>query len=161
QHQLQDRRRPDHLHADRVLRPADGVANRPGAIGAGVVVERLGDFLEHVARRAAHLFDQLPRVALVVAHQGLRDTTRAFHLRLLPRRGVDQFADLAAERVWLALARVAALLGLRLLRLAGVTPLLLVVFPGFRIVAREQSGMFRGLDILEVLVDERWRVGVA
>src|SRR5262249_17624312 len=59
QQQLQDRRGPDHLYAGRVLRPADRVANGAGAVGAGVVPQRLRDLQENFLGRAAHLLNQL------------------------------------------------------------------------------------------------------
>jgi hypothetical protein len=44
QQQLQDRRRPDDLHAGRVLRPADGVADRARLVRAALLPEGLATF---------------------------------------------------------------------------------------------------------------------
>ena len=48
--QLQDRGGADDLHAGRVLRQADGVADRAGAFGSGGAAERVGDPQERIAR---------------------------------------------------------------------------------------------------------------
>ena len=74
--QLDDRRGPDVLHADRVLGPADRVAERGGALAAGVVAQRLGDLVEQLARNAADLLHQLGRVAAEVPAQQLEDAAR-------------------------------------------------------------------------------------
>ena len=47
--QLQDRGGADDLHADRMLRPADGVADRGRAIRAGGAAEDVGDVEERIA----------------------------------------------------------------------------------------------------------------
>src|SRR5690348_8020263 len=93
--QLQDRRRADVLHADGVLRPADGVAEGGGALAPGVRRDRLGDAQEDVLRRPADLFDELWRIAREVALEDLEDAARmlerlvAWRLaRVTPTRGI-------------------------------------------------------------------------
>ena len=61
--QLDDRGGADVLDADRVLGPADRVAEGAGPLAAGVLAERLGDLEEGLLRHAADLLDHLRRVA--------------------------------------------------------------------------------------------------
>src|SRR5262249_766513 len=131
------------------------------AVGVGVGVERLGDLVEDLARRAANVPDQFRGVAVEVAKQDLKDTARVLHLRVLLRRWADQLADLGAERVRLALARGATLALPGVVWLAGVAPLLLVVAALLGIETREDSGVGRVLCILEVLGDQRRSICVA
>src|SRR6185312_15625226 len=74
--ELNDRGGADVLHADRVLRPTDGVAEGAGAIAPRVVAQRLGDAQKQVAWAAGDALDQLRRVARVVALEDLEDTAR-------------------------------------------------------------------------------------
>ena len=48
--QLQDRRRADHLHAGRVLRPADGVADRRRAVRARAFASSVSATFRNVSR---------------------------------------------------------------------------------------------------------------
>ena len=68
--------RADHLHAGRVLGPADGVDDRRGPLAAGVVAEQLGDADELLGRAAADLGDDLGRVAGEVPPEDLQDAAR-------------------------------------------------------------------------------------
>ena len=86
--QLQDRRRADVLHADGVLRPADGIAEGGGALASGVRRDRLGDAQEDVLWRAADLLDQLRRVAREVALEDLEDAARVLERLVAWRRGL-------------------------------------------------------------------------
>src|SRR4051794_24391945 len=63
QQQLQDRGGADHLGADAVLGPADRVAERGGALTAGVGRQRLGDLRELLGLDAADLLHHLGGVA--------------------------------------------------------------------------------------------------
>ena len=85
QQQLDDRRGADDLHADRVLRPADRVAERRRALAAGVLAQRLRDLEELLLRAAADLGDALGGVAAVVALQQLEDAARVLERRVLLR----------------------------------------------------------------------------
>src|SRR6185437_4149334 len=110
---LDDRRGPDVLDADRVLRPADRVAERGGALAAGVVAQRLRHHAELVAGNAADLLDELRRVAGVVAAQQLVHAPRMLErgillgrLAVLERRAMAAVARrLALVRAHLALSR--------------------------------------------------------
>ena len=83
---LDDRGGADVLHADRVLRPADRVAERARPLAAGVLRERLGDREEVLDGAAARLGDELGRVALVVPLQELEDAARMLSVGILGRR---------------------------------------------------------------------------
>jgi hypothetical protein len=74
--QLQDRRGADHLHAARVLGPAQRVDEHRRALAAGVRDQRVGGLEEVVLRDAAHALDHLRRVARVLAHQLAEDGAR-------------------------------------------------------------------------------------
>ena len=84
--ELDDRRGADVLHADRVLRPADGVDERARALAAGVVAQRFRDLEEVLLRTAAQLGDELGRVARVVALHDLEDAARVLQREVLFRR---------------------------------------------------------------------------
>ena len=71
QEELDDGRGADVLHADRVLGPADGVAEGGGALPARVAAQGLGHRQELVPGDAAHLLHHLGRVAGVVALEHL------------------------------------------------------------------------------------------
>ncbi len=73
---LQDRGRPDDLHAGRVVGPADGVAERARALAAGVLGEGLRHAQEVLLRHAAHLGDELRCVAGEVALEDLEHAAR-------------------------------------------------------------------------------------
>ena len=104
--QLDDRGGADVLHADRVLRPADRVAERRRALAARVVAQRLGHLEELLARDAADLLDHLRRVAGEVALEDLEDAARVLQRRVLVGRLAVR--ELAAVRAVRLLARVAA-----------------------------------------------------
>ena len=80
--QLQNRRRPDDLHAGRVLRPADGVADGAGALGARRAAERVGDAQERVRRHSAYVLHHLRRVAREVTREDLKDAARVLKRRI-------------------------------------------------------------------------------
>ncbi len=63
QQELEDRGGADHLHAGRVLGPADGVADGAGLLRPGGREEGVGDVEEGVARHAADPLDDLRGVA--------------------------------------------------------------------------------------------------
>ena len=85
--QLDDRRGADVLDADRVLRPADRVAERARPLAAGVrrraPRRRARKSLDAAA---AGLGDELRRVAAVVLLQELEDAARVLERRVLLRR---------------------------------------------------------------------------
>src|SRR2546423_9314815 len=110
---LHDRRRPDHLHADRVLRPADGVAERARPIAPRVRDQRLAYLDEVVDGAAARLGDELRRVALVMPLEDLQDAARVLHRGILGGRlAVVEPAAVPAVARRLALRRLEALLAL-------------------------------------------------
>src|SRR5262249_31579898 len=84
--ELDDRRRPDVLDADRVLCPADRVDERRGALAAGVPAKRLGHAHEVLGRAAADLGDDLGRVPAIVLLQELEDAARVSERRIRLRR---------------------------------------------------------------------------
>ena len=157
QQELQDRGRADHLHAGRVLRPADRVADgRRCGPGPRRWPERLGDLQERLARRAADLLDHLRRVAGVVPAEDLEDAARVLQGRVGARRP-GQLADPGAE------GRGVVELAHRLV--AGPLARLGVVAPGRRVVllalgveAGEEAGEVLG--VLELLGDQGRGVGV-
>ena len=63
QQQLQDAGGADHLHAGRVLRPADRVDDRAGALAAGILAQHLRDPDDLLGRAAADLRHDFRRVA--------------------------------------------------------------------------------------------------
>ena len=73
QEELDDGRGADVLDPDRVLGPADGVAEGGGALAAGVAAQGLGHLQELVTGDAAHVLHHLGRVAGVVALEHLED----------------------------------------------------------------------------------------
>src|SRR3954463_9833160 len=79
---LQDRSRANDLHADRVLRPTNRIANSGGLIRTGRGNESLRRLQKNLFRNAARAFDQLRRVAREVALQHLVDATRILQSRI-------------------------------------------------------------------------------
>ena len=73
---LQDRGGADHLHAGRVMRPADRVADRAGALAAGIARDSFGDLEKHLARAAGRALDHLRRIGRVMPPQDLIDAVR-------------------------------------------------------------------------------------
>ncbi len=149
---LHDRSGADDLRAREVMRPADRVANRSGALAAGVCAHRFGDLQKRLAGRAANLFHHFRRVALVVALQDLKDAMRILQRAVLfaaPRHG-------CAFRVRLP-AVTRALSAIRVNRVF-VLPLLEIVL-GLRCVpAAEQT--VQVLCVLILVVDDQAGVGV-
>ena len=74
--QLEDRRGPDVLHADRVLGPADRVAEGGGALAPEFAQSASATLQEQLARHAADLLHHLRRVAREVPLQDLEDAAR-------------------------------------------------------------------------------------
>src|SRR5262245_21998018 len=101
QEKLQYRGRPDHLHADGMLRPADRVADRAGLVRPRVGEQRIGDLSKSLGRRAANLLDQLRRVALIMAAQNLIDTALVSQRQVLMSRRADKLTDELREILWL------------------------------------------------------------
>ncbi len=142
-----------------MLRPADAVHERRRALAPGVLDEQLADLREDVLRHAAHPFDRLRRVAGVVALEDLPDAARVLQRRiefwLFARCVVIAALTLARERFDIAL--LVALPGrggderILVLPARRVVSALLLVEP------REQP---IGADVLELLADDRRRVGV-
>ena len=73
---LQDRGRADDLRADAVVGPADGVAERGGALAPAVAGQRVGDLRELLRRDAADLLHHLGGVAGEVPLEDLEDAAR-------------------------------------------------------------------------------------
>src|SRR5919204_3611498 len=94
---LDDRGGADVLDADRVLRPADGVAEGARPIASRVVADRLAVVEELLDRATARLRDELRCVARVVLLQELEDASRVLERLVLGRRlAVLQAAAVAA-----------------------------------------------------------------
>ena len=157
---LHDRRGADDLHAGRVVRPADRVADGGRPLRSRIVGERLAEFHERVARRAADALDHLGRVAGIMAFQDLVDGARVFERRVGRRRAVGHRLVVVRAR----LLGAGASLG------DGGRNGLALVLPGRRVVglarrveAREQAAVRLRVDVT-VLDDvrdvrERHRVG--
>src|SRR5439155_8244188 len=83
---LDDGRGADVLHADRVLRPADGVDERSGVLASARLHERFAHVEELLDGAATRLRDELGRVALVVGLQDLEDAAWMREVGILRRR---------------------------------------------------------------------------
>src|SRR5579871_984284 len=153
---LDDAGGADRLDAGRVLRPADGVDERAGALPAGVLRERLRHLDEVVDRAAARLRDELRRVPRVVPLEDLEDAARMHKRRVLRRR-------LAVREPFAAAAVTGLLAGRRAARAGDLHPLvhpaLDLVLPGLGVPAGEEAVRVLGVD--EALVDDHRRVRVA
>ena len=79
---LDDRGGADDLHAERVVRPADRVAEGAGALAPGVARERLADREERLLRAAGHALHHLRRIAREVAAHDLVDAVRMLQRRV-------------------------------------------------------------------------------
>src|SRR5213076_2833708 len=102
--ELDDAGRPDVLHADGVLRPADGVREGARALATGVVAHLLAVPEELLDRASARLCDELGRVAGVVPLQDLEDAARVLErLVFLRRLAMVQMGAAAALTDLLAL----------------------------------------------------------
>jgi len=154
--QLQNRRRSDDLHAHRMLRPADGVADSRGSVGAGRSAEDLRDVEERVTRNAAHVLDHLGRIACVVTLQNLKHAARMFQGRISGRRRVLRglAAAILSMASTLAFVRDVLVLGRR----TFVRPAIWRVAMGSRIPAGEESVQILG--VAKVLRNDRCRVRV-
>src|SRR6185437_5780740 len=144
----------DVLDADRVLRPADRVAEGRRALAAGVVAEGLGHHPELLAGDAAHLLDELGRVAGVVAAQELEHAARVLERRVLfGRLAVLERTTVASVAGRLALVRAhLALAGGAVHGHPGVLPGAVVVGALAVLPAREEAVELLG--VLEALVDD-------
>ncbi len=93
--QLQDAGSAYDLHAGRVLRPSQRVGNASGPLASGVGAEQLRDAQKLFRLAAAHLGDDLRRVAGEVPAQNLHNAARVLQGRValciyhvLVRRGI-------------------------------------------------------------------------
>ena len=86
--QLQDAGGADHLHAGGVLRPAQRVDDGAGPLAAGVGAQQFRHPHQLLRRAAAHLGDDLRRVAGEVALEDLEDAARVLQGRVAPA-GLD------------------------------------------------------------------------
>ncbi len=158
---LQDRGGADHLRADAVVGPADGVAEGGGALAAAVAGQRVGDLRELLGLDAADLLHHLRGVAREVPLEDLEDAARVLqrlvavalpvHRRAagavrLGLRGLVR----AAWRVPLASGSRGSSAARPLGRL--VAPGRRVVVPGLRVEAGEQP-----VEVLGVLERPRRR----
>src|SRR2546421_4064089 len=107
--ELDDRRGPDVLDADAVLRPADGVDECRGPVAPGVGAQLLSHSEEERPRDAAGLLDGLRGVAGVVALEDLVHAAGVLEGRVPEGRPARDHAPVAAELVPDALARPAPL----------------------------------------------------
>src|SRR5687768_11275878 len=109
QQELQDRHGSNDLHADRMLRQPDGVADRRGPIRTRAERVAIGDLEERFAWHAADALDHLRRVASEMPLDLLIDAARVQHRRIapgfaaaieivLPRRKVVRLALLTPSR---------------------------------------------------------------
>ena len=103
--QLQDRRRADDLHADRMLRESDRVADRRGAVRPRARGVAIGDLEERLARDAADALDHLRRVAREVPDELLIDVAR-MRAATRSRRGRPSSSDVVLPRRRVVRARV-------------------------------------------------------
>ena len=152
--QLNDRRRPDILHAHRMLGPADRVTESAGFVPAGIVAERFRHLEEQVFRNTAGRFDDLGRVA---GEMPLQDLEHAFRM-LQARIGVPGLDGLALDRFVFSA-------GLRFALTRGgfgidifVHPCPGVVAALFLLPAAEQAVQVLG--IAELIANDRRRIRV-
>src|SRR5262249_6944831 len=128
------------LRANRVLCPADRVAEGGGALGARVVGDRLRDLEEALPRAAGDALDHLGRVAAIMALDDLKDAARmeerlvALGRELLS--GADELFIAGGAGRGLIVA-LAVLRGLRVLRRDVGRGLR--VLPASRVVLAEKS----------------------
>src|SRR4051794_31546608 len=159
QQQLQDRAGADVLHADAVLRPADAVDERGGALASGVRGPRLAHLAERVRRHATGFRDHLGGVAGVVPLEDLVDAPGML------QRLVARWLAMHADAVCLVLQCTRGLPLHRVVLPVGALVLLAVELPGLWIVragllveSREQA--VEVLGVAEVLADDVRGVGV-
>src|SRR5579864_1962547 len=76
QQKLEDGCGADDLNAVGMLRPTDGIADCGGFLRTGCVREDLGHSEKLSFRNAAHILDQLRRVASEMPFQDIKDTVR-------------------------------------------------------------------------------------
>ena len=155
QQQLEDGGGPDDLHADRLLRPADRIAERGGALPARVLDQRLGDLVELRLGDPADLRHHLRRVAREVLAQELEDAALVLQRLVAVIWTLEQAdAGVLVER-----------LGRMLADAGGSRDLAALVHPAPRVI-RAGLGVKAGEDATEIfgvgelLVDDRRRVGV-
>src|SRR5207237_694974 len=145
QQQLDNRCSANALDTRRMLRPADGVAERGSPVGARVATQFFCDFQEQPLLDSANLFDGFWRVSCKVTAENLK-----YALRVL-QRVIDFLAhDIAATLFRLRVAcKHLALAGSRGNLHAVVLPGRAVVAPLLGIPAAEQSiklvGIFKVL----------------
>ena len=92
QQKLNDCGGADVLHADGVLRPADGITKRGSPLAPGIVAQRLGDLQKQTLRNAAGLLHHLRRVARIVAFQDLKHAPRVLQRGIGVLGGTDASA---------------------------------------------------------------------
>ena len=153
--QLQDRGRPDDLHARAVLGPAHRVAERGGALTAGVGHERLGHGEQVGARDPADPLDHLRRVAAEVPLEDLEHAARVLE-GLVAADVADEHAG--TRLLGEGLRGVLAHAGGRRHLATLVHPRRAVVHAGVGIESGEQPAEV--LRVAEVLVHDRRGVGV-
>ena len=155
QEELEDAGRADVLHAHRVVRPADRVADGAGLLPARAVAQDLGDAGELLRRDPAGALDHLRRVAREVTPHDLEDAARVLqgHVELGVQEIVRAVPDLSGARLGgdLLVARSGDDVD------ALVLPALHVVLAQLLVVSAEETGEIVG--VTERLVDEGGRVG--
>src|SRR5215210_4324353 len=140
-----------------MLRPADRVAERRGLLPPGVLGQGPGYLEESLLRGAADLLDHLGRVPGEVAPQDLE------HAAWVLQRHVGRARHTGMHLPTLALAGLAHDASLAppdggvIDRVSLVAPARRVVLSALLVPAGEQA---RGVGVLEVLGDDRGRVGV-
>ncbi len=146
--QLQDAGSAYDLHAGGVLRPAQRVGNASGPLASGVGAEQFRDAHKLFRLAAAHLGNDLRRVAGEVPAQNLHNAARMLQGRValcvchvLVRRGIWFAAAILGVAMRAVLAR-----GLRLRRMLR-TVLLRVAVPGLLVAPMALLGII-GLVLL-------------
>ena len=100
---LDDRRGADDLHADRVVRPSDRVAECSGLLAAGIAAPGHRRPEERLPRATGHPLHHLRRIAGVVAAHDLVDAVRMLQRRIGRRRPFRHALEVAALRLLLCL----------------------------------------------------------
>ena len=172
--QLQDSGSTYYLHAGGVLRPSQRISDAGGPLASGVAAEQFRHAHKFFHRTAAHLGDDLRRVACKVPTQDLHDATRIlqgrvdrFACHVLGRRGFGVAIHAVAVKPMPAfrVLRLTRMLGAALRRPATVprslvAPMALLGVIGvvLCVEATEKPGEIFGIP--EPFVDDGRSVGV-
>src|ERR1051325_2192717 len=129
-----------------MLRPADGVTNRRGLVGAGRFHERIGDFVKHLWRDPADALHHVRRVTREVPTQMLEDTSSVLQRKIALRK--TQVVALVEPR----LVVIRSLFGIESREQPGCS-----FFGVAKVVAQKARGIREAYDIVmeeEIVLDD-------